>query len=186
MKDLEQQLNQLLVAKRQEMLTSYNRVLPTNELLFDRWEKARVLNAKEGTSIYDSSVIMGSVEIGANVWIGPFTVIEGLNGKIVIGDYVCISSGVMIFTHDSVKHYLTGGKASYVSGDVSIGRCTQIGSMSMICAGVSIGEHCVIGANSFVNKSIPDNSIAFGNPAKVVGDVLIENDSVKFNYYKDE
>ena len=183
MDNLDQQLDELLAKRRQDMYSSFNRVLPTNELLFDRWEKARFLNAKEGTSIYDSSIIMGPVEIGSNVWIGPYTVLEGLNGKITIDDYVCISSGVMIFTHDSVKHFLTGGRAPYDSGDVSIGCCTQIGSMSMICAGVTIGKHCVIGANSFVNKSIPDHSIAFGNPAKVVGEVIIDGDNVTLKYF---
>lgn len=43
-----------------------------------------------------------------------------------------------------------------------------IGERSRICKGVTIGENCVIGANSIVTKDIPDNCIAAGNPAKVV------------------
>ena len=38
----------------------------------------------------------------------------------------------------------------------------------MILAGARIGNGCVIGANSVVNSSIPDNSIAVGAPARVV------------------
>ena len=43
-----------------------------------------------------------------------------------------------------------------------------IGTNVCIVGNVTIGRHCVIGANSFVNQSIPDFSIAVGNPAKVV------------------
>lgn len=56
--------------------------------------------------------------------------------------------------------------------------------MSIISCGVSIGHHCIIGANSFVNKDIPDYSIAAGNPAKVIGEVRIkENGDIERFYY---
>ena len=54
----------------------------------------------------------------------------------------------------------------------------------MVGCGVRIGSHCVIGAHSFVNKDIPDNSIVAGTPAKVIGKVVIKEDgNVIFNYY---
>ena len=55
----------------------------------------------------------------------------------------------------------------------------------MIGCNVSIGNHCVIGAHSFVNMDIPDNSIAAGTPAKIIGKVFINDDgTVKFEYNK--
>lgn len=183
MKVLGENIEEYLSCKRNQMWEKWERVLPTNELLFDRWEKAKMLNSGEGTSVYDSSLIFGEVEIGKNVWIGPFTILEGLNGRLKIGDYCSISSGVQIYTHDSVKYSLTSGKLGYEKGNVEIGNNTYIGSMTIINKSVKIGEYCVIGANSFVNKDIPSYSIAFGTPAKIVGKVEIRNDDVKFHYF---
>jgi maltose O-acetyltransferase len=51
---------------------------------------------------------------------------------------------------------------------VFIGENTFIGVGAMILPGVSIGRECIIGAGAVVTKSIPDNSVAVGVPAKVV------------------
>ena len=45
---------------------------------------------------------------------------------------------------------------------------SKLGTHSVVMPGVTIGKNSVIGAFSFVTKSIPDNSIAVGVPAKVV------------------
>lgn len=169
--------------KRNEMKVRYNRVLPSGELIFNRFDKAKYLSAGIGASIYDTSIVMGDVQIGENVWIGPYTVLEGINAILKIGDYVSINAGVTIYTHDSTKYYVSGGKDPYVKGNVSIGDNTVIGTMSMINCNVTIGSHCVIGAHSFVNQDIPDYSIAVGIPAKVVGKVYInEEGKVAFRY----
>ncbi|WP_167848904.1 acyltransferase [Geotoga petraea] len=169
--------------KRKKMKTQWNRILPTNELLFDRWEKAEMLNSGENTSVYDSSVIMGNVKIGRNVWVGPFTVIEGIHGVVEIGDNCNISSGVQIFTHDSVKRVLSSGEKDLETGDVYIGENTYIGGLTIVSKGVSIGKYCVIGANSLVNKDIPDYSIAFGTPIKIMGKVEFQDGDINFVYF---
>lgn len=178
---------QYMGTKRDEMKRKYNRVLPSGELIFNRYEKAKYLNYDEGTSIYDASVVMGDVKIGKNTWIGPYTLLEGLNAQLTIGDNVAISAGVLIYTHDSTKCQLSGGKETFKVGDVSIGSNTMIGSLSTIACGVNIGNHCVIGAHSFVNKDIPDYKVAVGVPAQIIGDVIFNEDgTVRLEYYKDE
>lgn len=182
--NFENELIDLLSLRRKEMKRNYNRVLPTGELLFNRYEKASYLNAGDRSSIYDTSVIMGDVEIGHDVWIGPYTLIEGINGHIKIGDWVSINSGVMIFSHDSTKYYLSGGRDSFKQGNVTIGSFSVIGSMSVISCGVTIGNHCVIAVGSFVNKSVEDNSIMAGSPAIKIGEVIVDSkDKVDFIYY---
>jgi maltose O-acetyltransferase len=54
-------------------------------------------------------------------------------------------------------------------GKVTIGRKTFIGAGSIILPGVTIGDNVIIGAGSVVSKNIPDNSVAAGNPAVVIG-----------------
>lgn len=51
---------------------------------------------------------------------------------------------------------------------VTIGHDCWLGGNVTILPGVTIGDNCVIGAGSVVTKNIPNNSLAFGNPAKVV------------------
>lgn len=103
--------------KRNEMKEKYNRVLPSGELIFNRFDKAKYIKCGKNTSVYDTSVVMGDVEIGDNVWVGPYTLLEGINAKLKIGDFVSIDSGVMIYTHDSTDCYLRGG------GYISKGQC---------------------------------------------------------------
>ena len=166
---------------RTRMRQRWQRDLPFSELLFDRWERAKSLNFGEGTSIYHNSYVYGNVEIGHHTWVGPYTLLDG-SGGLVIGDYCSVSAGVHIYTHDTVKWALSGGKAEYERDSVSIGNCSYIGSQTVIAKGVTIGEHCVIGACAFVNRSIPPYSIAVGIPCRVVGSVEIHDDEVRLIY----
>ena len=177
-----QKLHKLLSRETKE---KWNRALPFNEELFDRWERAKYLGFGKGTSIYDSSIVIGDVKVNKNTWVGPFTVLEGLGG-IEIGSYCSISAGVQIYTHDSVKWALSGGKAEYEKAAVKIGNCCYIGPMTVITKGVKIGKHCVIGAHSFVNRDIPDYSLALGTPCKIVGKVKIHNNKISLKYTKKE
>lgn len=61
---------------------------------------------------------------------------------------------------------------------VSIGSNCWIASNVVIAAGVNIGEGCVIGAGSVVTRDIPANSLAVGNPCRVIRQIT-EEDSIK-------
>lgn len=183
----EESLENLLSARRDQMKATYDRVLPAGELLFNRFDKAAYLKAGTGSSVYDASVIMGDVRIGAHVWVGPFTLIEGANAPVVIGDYASVNAGVMIFTHDSTKHQMSGGVCPFDKGPVSIGHHTVVGSQSIVNYGVTIGHHCLVAANSFVTKDVPDCTIVGGTPAKAIGKVHIATDgTIEFAYFSNE
>lgn len=172
--------------RREKFKEQWNRSLPFADELLDRWERANFLGFGEGTSIYDSSLVIGDVKVGRNTWIGPFTILDG-SGGLVIGDYCSISSGVQIYSHDSIKWALSGGKAEYEKAEMKIGNCCYIGTLSIITKGVKVGDHSLIGAHSLVNKDIPPNSIAFGIPAKVVGKVEIDKEgNVNLIYFEKE
>lgn len=51
---------------------------------------------------------------------------------------------------------------------ITIGNDCWIASNVVICAGVTIGDNCVIGAGSVVTRDIPSNSLAAGNPCRVI------------------
>lgn len=119
-KPLEQEFLAFLEKRRQEMKEKYDRVLPTGELLFNRYDKAEYLGAGDGTSVYDTSVIMGDVRLGRHVWVGPYTLLEGVHAPVTIGDFVSVNSGVQIYSHDSTKYYVSGGRVPFKEGPVTV------------------------------------------------------------------
>ena len=84
---------------------------------------------------------------------------------ISIGDDVTLAPRVHILAHDaSTKTALNKTRI----GIVNIGSNVFIGAGSIVLPGVSIGDNVVIGAGSVVSKDIPSNSLALGNPVKVI------------------
>jgi acetyltransferase-like isoleucine patch superfamily enzyme len=167
MENLFKKILQIFTSKREEMNIAHKRVLPLNELLTDRWEKANYLGFGEGTSVYDSSIVIGNVEVGKNTWIGPYTILDG-SGKLTIGDFCSISAGVQIYSHDSVEWATTAGEKSYKYEQTIIEDNCYIGPNTIIAKGVKLGKKTTVGANSFVNKSFPKGSKIAGNPARII------------------
>ena len=59
-------------------------------------------------------------------------------------------------------------------GEVIIGEGTWVGAGTTVIQGIHIGKNCFIGAGTVVLKDIPDNSLCYGNPAKVIRDLTSE------------
>lgn len=91
---------------------------------------------------------------------------------ITIGDRVTITSGVRLITHDG-STCLFRDKNGYRYQKympITIGSDVFIGVNSIIMPGINIGSKVVIGAGSIITKDIPSNSVAVGNPAKIISD----------------
>lgn len=125
----------------------------------------RFINKLNGKPNLEQLIKMG-LEIGENVHIGAYTIIDYSHcWLITIGDDCVFAPRVHILAHDaSTKKYLGYTKI----GLVKIGKKTFVGAGSIILPGVTVGENVIIGAGSVVTKDIPDNSVATGNPAKVI------------------
>ena len=145
-------------------------------MVADRWEKAKLLGFGEGASVYDSALVLGDVQVGAHTWIGPNVVLDGSGAPLRIGDYCSVSAGVQFYTHNSVAWAVTGGRSAYAHASVSIGSCVYFGPNTIVAQGVTIGSHCIVGAQSFVNSSLPAYAVAWGQPAAVVGRVVMNED----------
>jgi acetyltransferase-like isoleucine patch superfamily enzyme len=154
--------------RRREVDTRFKRSLPLADYVVDRWEKASELGFGEGSSVYDSVLVLGDVKVGANTWIGPFVVLDG-SGCLTIGSNCSISAGVQIYSHDTVEWAVSGGAAPATHAPTSIGDNCYIGPNVVIAKGVSIGNGCIVGANSLVLTDIAAGSKAFGTPCRIVG-----------------
>lgn len=175
-------IKQTYLARDGELKSQFQRSLPFQDALFDRWERAASLGFCEGSSIYNSSIVFGDVSVGKQSWIGPYTLLDGSGGFLEIGSFCSISSGVHIYTHDTVRWALSGGLAEKRSAPVIISDCVYIGSQSIIAAGSLIGERSVVAANSFVNGEVAPQTVVGGNPARPIGRVEGVGDNVQIVY----
>lgn len=90
---------------------------------------------------------------------------------VTIGDHVTLTAGVRFVTHDGgVWIFRQEFPEIDVFGPVEVGSNVFIGLNSIILPNVIIGDNCVIGAGSVVTRSIPDNTVAAGIPARKVSD----------------
>lgn len=89
---------------------------------------------------------------------------------ITIGNNVDMNVNFKIYTHDWGAHVFINkfGQMINSSGAVTIGNNIYFGADCTILKGVTIGDNCIIGAGSLVTHSIPANSVAVGNPCKVI------------------
>ncbi|WNR43800.1 acyltransferase [Paenibacillus roseipurpureus] len=82
-----------------------------------------------------------------------------------IGDDVTITNSTILAHDASTKAYI--GKSKI--GKVIIGDRVFIGFNSVVLCNVTIGNDVIVAAGSIVTKSIPDNCIVAGNPARIIG-----------------
>ena len=164
-------------------LTNYNRINPFTENLVDWKNKGDKIFRNKNITVYDTSTIVGNVDVGENTWIGPYTSLDG-SGGLVIGKFCSISAKVNIISHDTVKWALSGGKEMYDFKPISIGDFCFIGTGAYIGKGVSLGDHCLVAAGAIVVNSFPSNSIIGGVPAKVIGEVQVNPEGKVTLVYK--
>lgn len=111
-----------------------------------------------------------SIEIGNYASIGRFSHITASH-SVKLEEYVFVNEGVLIT--DSIHGYHDIGtpiiKQPLISrGPVVIGSGTWVGNGAKIIGPVRIGRNCVVGANAFINRDVPDYSMVVGVPGRIV------------------
>ena len=110
------------------------------------------------------SLIKLGLTVGANFKRNEHCIIDQSHCWLIkIGDNVTLAPNVHILAHDASMWFETGYTRI---ASVNIGNNVFIGAGSIILPGVNIGNNVVIGAGSIVTKSIEDNTVVAGNPAK--------------------
>lgn len=137
-----------------------------NKLRRSYFELIKSIGFVPVNTVHPTAHIAHNVIIGSGVVIGTgTTVCTGAR----IGDNVIINTGAVI-EHESIigddVHIAPG---SSIAGRVAINRGAFVGIGSVIKEYVTIGENAVIGAGSVVLENIPDNAVAVGSPARIVG-----------------
>lgn len=87
---------------------------------------------------------------------------------ITIGNHCQITDDVKFFTHGGAGAARKKYPKFDTFGKIVIGDYVYIGNNSLIMPGVTIGNNVLVAAGSVVTKSIPDNLVVGGNPAKII------------------
>lgn len=123
-------------------------------------------------------------QCGKHIFLGEKTIVN-LNVTMMDENYIRIGSRTLIAPHvqiytathpvDACERFVkdwdeTSGELFFRTGSlpVTIGDDVWIGGGTIILPGVTIGSNCVIGAGSVVNKSLPSNCVAVGNPCRII------------------
>ena len=125
----------------------------------------------DNVRIDDFCILSGNITIGSNVHISAYVALYGSKG-ITLEDYTGISPLSTIFSamDDFGGDYLIGpihdpSKRNVTGGQVTLKRFSQIGAHCVVFPNLTIGEGCVVGACSLINKSLNPWGIYFGTPA---------------------
>ena len=113
------------------------------------------------------------INLGKNVFINSNCYLMD-GGEITIGDNVFIGPSCGLYTAVHPLDFKSRNKGLEKALPITIGNNVWLGGNVVILPGVTIGAGCVIGAGSVVTKDIEANSVACGNPCKIVRKVKLD------------
>ena len=112
-----------------------------------------------------------NIHLGKNFYSNHNLVILDAN-KVEFGNNVFIGPNCGFYTSSHPLDYKTRNKGLEYAKPIKVGNNVWFGGNVCVLPGVTIGDNVVIGAGSVVNKDIPSNVVAVGNPCKVVKEIL--------------
>lgn len=107
------------------------------------------------------------IKLGENVFVNYGTTMLDA-ALIIIGAHTKIGPNCQLVTPNHPFDYIERRKPVETCFPITIGEDCWLGTGVIVCPGVTIGNRCIIGAGSVVVNDIPDDSLAVGNPARVI------------------
>lgn len=160
-------MKERLIAK--DKCFEYNNIKPSK--IEERTEIMKQILGKTGNQfLIEQPFICDygyNIEVGENFYSNHNLVILDAN-KVKFGDNVFIAPNCGFYTAGHPLDYETRNKGLEYAKPIEVGNNVWIGGNVVVLPGVKIGDNVVIGAGSIVTKDIPSNSVAVGNPCRVI------------------
>lgn len=125
----------------------------------------RLGNRQYLTVVHPNAVKAESVNIGYGTVVMAGAI---MNPYVTVGNHCIINTGASLDHDVKIGDFVHIAPHCTICGGSEVGEGTWVGSGSTIIQGIHIGKNCFIGAGSVVVKDIPDNSLCYGNPAKLI------------------
>ena len=125
---------------------------------FKNWQTPEIEDRKLQPKYYFLVHHNDKLKLGEKTDIGAFTYINAKHG-VVIEKNVQIGSHCSIYSESTIDNK---------KGKIIIKENAKLSTHSTVMPGVTIGKNSIIGAHSFVDKDIPDDTLAYGVPVKII------------------
>ena len=156
-------------AECKQLCFQYNNISP--EKIAERKELIKKIVGKtKGEFLIEQPFMCDygyNIELGKNFYSNHNLIILDC-AKVTFGDNVFIAPNCGFYTAGHPLDYETRNKGLEWAKPITVGNNVWIGGNVVVLGGVTIGNNVVIGAGSVVTKDIPDNSLAYGVPAKIM------------------
>lgn len=147
----------------------YNKIMPSD--LDNRQKLIKNILGKTGETFLIEQPFMCdygyNISIGENFYANHNLIILDAN-KVQFGDNVFIAPNCGFYTSGHPLNVEIRNSGLEYAKPIKVGNNVWIGGNVIVLPGVNIGDNVVIGAGSVVNKDIPANVVAVGNPCKVI------------------
>ena len=139
----------------------------------DNWTRKEVYDVIEHSipGFNWVNAIHPSVIIGNNVVFGTGIIAMAgciFNPGAKIGDFTFFATNAQIEHDCEINDFASVSAGAVLGGLVKIGKYSAITLNATIFDRLEIGNNTVVGSASLVTKSLPDNVLAYGNPAKII------------------
>lgn len=111
-----------------------------------------------------------NIELGENFYSNHNLVILD-PAKVIFGNNVFVGPNCGFYTAGHPLNVIQRNKGLEYAKPIKVGNNVWFGANVTVLPGVTIGDNCTIGAGSVITKDIPSNSLAYGNPCRVVKEI---------------
>lgn len=129
--------------------------------MIEKWpERLSFINA-----LHPQAYVAASARIGLGNMIAAQSVV---NSNACLGNHIIVNTAAVIEHDDQIDDFASICPGAQLGGRVTVGKAAFIGTGAVILPRVKIGEGAVVGAGSLVTRDVPEHTLVYGSPARVI------------------